>query len=170
LIPFLPGGGRAVLLFVLEMGLAVLAAVFALGLHATSADRFEALTLVAVFYAYLFVYLGLPSAVANRVQLSAKGRMGVRGITLVFMVVTILGPSLLGLMFGIQKWLELEHALNPVWVLSRLEGSKRHEAFPGLVVLGLFFLLTWALNLRRMVSGAREVLAASRAAAARLQR
>jgi len=163
--PFLPGGGLGVLLFLLQAVLALVSTYLALGAGPVSAgDVRESLGLVAALYGYAFVYLALPAGLASfRVQ-SLRGRALVRAWTLVSIPVLLLGPALVGLLFGIVPWMEMKHPFNPVWVMDELTNDTVDvRAVLTLVVLALASLVTLALNVPRMRAAVNEVLAASRA-------
>jgi len=173
LVPILPGGGRAVWLFLVHFLGALLGARVALEFGATKpGDALEASAMVAAFYGYAFVYLALPTGIASFVVRSERARVFVRVTTLVLFPVAILGPALVGLLLGIEDWMKLRHPLNPIWVMDELEGSARDQAGLTLALSGLMLgvLLTLALNAKRMLAGVGEVLAASRARRAREQR
>jgi hypothetical protein len=168
-IPFLPGGGRGVCLFLVHYLCALFGGVLALGAGTTKpGDVLEVAGMVSVFYAYAFVFLALPAAVASARVRSDRGRMIARVAIVVLVPLVILGPALLGLLFGIHDWMELEHPFNPVWIMERLErSSERSVVDLALAGLLLFVLLTLAANAKRVLAGALEVLAASRARRAR---
>jgi len=167
--PFLPGGGRAVLLFLLQYLGAVLGGLIALQFGTSSTGAAEVVAMVSVYYAYALTFLALPTGIASLFVRSQRGRIVTRIATLVLVPVTILGPALMGLLFGIDDWMELRHPLNPVWTMDHLTRSSLPEGVVvGLVLLSLGVTLTLAVNARRVRAGVLEVLAASRARRERL--
>ena len=164
-IPFLPGGGRGILLFFVHFLLALTCGVLALQTGARRDGFLEVVGMLSVFYAYLFVFLGLPSAVGRRLGNSDRARMLTRIATLVLVALTILGPGIAGLVLGIPSWMGLRHPFNPVWVMEQLErsGSTPSEVEFALVGLTIGILLTLALNAARIAGGASEVVDASTA-------
>lgn len=163
--PFLPGGGRGMLLLAVHALLALLGARIALAFNSvTPAQTREALAEVLVVYGYAWVLLGFPAWFARFVR-TPRGRFHLRLVCLFVTPFVILLPALLGLFFGLKKWMEFEHPLNPAWVLIDLADSPDLEASTvgALALLAIGSLLTLALNARRMGAGLREVLTASRA-------
>ncbi|MSR62520.1 MAG: hypothetical protein EXS08_08750 [Planctomycetes bacterium] len=162
--PFLPGGGLAVLLFLLQAVLALLVTRLALATGPVSEeDVREGLSEVAVAYGYAFVYLALPSGLASFRVKTLRGRALVRMGTLVSIPILLLGPALLGLLLGIKSWMDMKHPFNPAWVMEQLtQDMPSDEALITLLGLGLAALVTLALNYPRMRAGVLEVLAASR--------
>ena len=163
-IPFLPGDGRGVFLFLVHFVCALLGGVLALRFGATSGGFLEVVGMVSVFYAYTFVFLALPAAVASAFGVSARARLITRITIVVLVPLVTLGPALAGLLFGSRDWMELRHPLNPVWIMQKLmRPDKPFGVVIGLSGLALGVLLTFGLNAKRMTSGVIEVLAASRA-------
>jgi len=163
--PFLPGGGNAVWLVLVHGGCALLATWLGLGLSATTElqDR-QALTIVGMVYGYPLLFLGIPAAFTGFVR-TPGGRTRLRLACFFSLPLAVLAPGLLGLLSGNHRWMELEHPLNPAWVLSRFgtAGSPRDGAWLGLTLLLLGVLVALVLNVPRMVAGLEGVLAASRA-------
>jgi len=154
--PFLPGGARGLLLFL------VLAAVVMGGAEAISASRSAMRSLphgpILGALCYAFLYLSIPSLLGRRAAHTAKGRTIARLGVPVLVTVPILVPTLVGFFVGNRRWIEFEHIGFPIWTLERLD---RGDEGP-LVFLGSAALLLAALNLPRLVAGVREVLEASR--------
>lgn len=163
-IPFLPGGGRGMLLFLVHFLCALVGGLLTL-LSGTKHDgAAEVAGMVSVYYGYAFVLLGLPAGIASFFVRSERARWLTRVAIFVTVPVVILGPALAGLLLGIDSWMEMEHPFNPIWVMERLERKgDRVEVLFALAGLSTFSLITLAFNQRRMRAGAAEVLAASRA-------
>jgi hypothetical protein len=163
-IPFLPGGGRGMLLFLVHFVCALLGGLLTLISGTKHNGASEVVGMVSVYYGYAFVFLGLPAGIASFFVRSERARWRARVVIFLLVPVAILGPALLGLLFDIDPWMELEHPLNPVWVMDKLAGSSdRFAVVLALMGLSIGSLITLAFNLRRMRLGALEVLAASRA-------
>lgn len=163
-IPFLPGGGRGVFLFLVHFAGALLGGVLALRFGSTSGGFLEVVGMVSVFYAYAFMFLALPAAIASAFRASDRARLITRITIVVLVPLVILGPALAGLLFGNRDWMQLRHPLNPVWIMDKLLSSDRpFGVVIGLFVLALGVLAALGLNAKRMLSGVLEVLSASRA-------
>jgi hypothetical protein len=160
----MPGGGLGVLLFLLQAVLALLVTRLALAAGSVSdEDVLEGLGEVAVAYGYAFVYLALPSGLASFRAKTLRARALVRVWILVSIPILLLGPALVGLLLGLQPWMEMEHPFNPAWVMEMLtHDTLLRDALITLVLLGLASLVTLALNYPRMRVGVLEVMAASR--------
>jgi hypothetical protein len=167
--PFLPGGGRGVLLLLVHFACAILGAQAALIVDSAPPSAVqETLGVVAVFYGYVLVFIGLPAALGGRVVRTAAGRMRLRVAILIGVPLVIVLPAVLGLLFDVRAWTELEHPLNPIWVMVEMERSSAGGTAFLMAILGVFVaaLVTLAANAPRVFDGVREVLAASAAARA----
>jgi hypothetical protein len=163
-IPFLPGGGRGVFLFLVHLLCALLGGVLALQTGMKAGGTAEVVGMVSVFYAYAFVFLALPAGIASLFTVSDRARLVTRITVVVLVPLVILLPALAGLLLGIHDWMEMRHPLNPVWIMDKLTGSdKPLGVVVGLGGLMLGVVLTFLLNVKRVLYGVREVLAASRA-------
>lgn len=165
-IPFLPGGGRGVILYLVHFVCALTGALFALTFGAPTPDDYaESATLVTMFYAYGLVFLALPAGVASFFVRADRARRLTRIVIFLLPWMLTFGPAVVGLLLGIHSWMELEHPLNPAWVMDMVEGSARKDGVGiALSLLTLGATLAFVLNARRMRAGAYEVLDASRAA------
>jgi hypothetical protein len=163
-LPFLPGGARGLVLFALHFVCALVLGVLALATGTKHGGEIEVVGIVTTFYGYLFVFLGLPTGIASLRVGTARTRMVTRIVTLCGIPFLILAPALVGLLFGLRSWMELEHPLNPVWVMDRIDSTRNKELIAVVFIgLGLCAGLTLLINRRRLIHAVREVLAASRA-------
>ncbi|TDJ76775.1 MAG: hypothetical protein E2O39_02750 [Planctomycetota bacterium] len=160
--PWLPGGGRGMLLFLLHTG-GILA--FCFLAHASlkgSSERMltSGVPAVLALAVYAIVYLGLPSAIqapfTDRPKARVIARVSIPGLLLVFLLV----PALLGFFVGNYNLVNMRHVGNPEFLMERTWNSI--HAHPGIwrLLAGLAT-LTIALNLYRMGRGIREVSQAS---------
>jgi hypothetical protein len=153
-----------VFLMLVHFACALLGGVLALRFGSSSGGFLEVVGMVSVFYAYALLFLALPVGVAAFFGAGDRARFRLRIWTVVIGVVVLLGPSLLGLLFGITDWMEMRHPLNPVWTMDHLMRSSQPEGVTiGLIVLTIGVTTALVLNTKRMWSGVSEVLAASRA-------
>ena len=161
--PFLPGGGRGFLLFLLHAAICI-AFVSALSLLRGGAGthRFTAGNLVlcvTTYSAFLVVYLGLPSLLFSARSRDARARILARVLIPIGALLSVFLPSLVGFLIENRDWMNLRHPFNPVWVAieSGIEGEDAlHWAVLALVVAGVVI----ALNAFRIVRGVSEAAAA----------
>jgi hypothetical protein len=158
-VPFLPGGGRGVLLFLAQATFALIGGQVALLFgHPTAGQSNEVFAVTLVLYAYLFLYVALPSGVIAWMTKSAALRTFLRVAVVIGVPVSILAPALLGIFLGNRSWMNLEHPLNPFWVLSRVASNDPFaNVVASLVLLGVACALTLLINLPRLLAGTREV-------------
>ena len=66
-------------------------------------------------------------------------------------------PALLGLLFGVRRWMELEHSGNLFWVFfsSYDRGPAGTRGYA--IVVALLFVLSGIVNLPRMLRGWAEI-------------
>lgn len=173
--PWMPGGGRGVVLHVLHVGLIVLWAVVASAEHrALSAHPLaHGLGVVLLIALLSVVYVCfLPGLLAPLCERPAR-RLVLRVLVPVIASLSILLPMFYGAMVGDRLVMQGEHVLNPFRLLDRVwhqNGMPPREALT-FVVAALVALLV---NAPRLVAAAMETLSASadneRLAAARLGR
>jgi hypothetical protein len=169
--PFLPGGGRATLLLLVHFLCALAGALLALEAGTTkSGDAAEVVRMVSVLYAFVFVYLALPAGIASYLVRTGRGRIRARVAIALLLPLAILGPGLLGLLLGIDFLMELEHPLNPAYVLQETErwGDGGGVLAP-LFALAVIASVLVVFNAKRVHGGVVEVLSASRARRERLR-
>ncbi len=167
-LPFLPGGGRGMWLYI-ATSVATLAVVFVAmffgpGGSGTS-PRSEPVLFVAVMFAYGFVTIGLFSGLGSLWASSLGRRTAIRFAGPLLVIMAVILPALLGFMLDLKSWMEFEHPFNPFWVLIRIVESRAWgtEVNSGLVLLGLAVVLTLAVNLGRLSRSIGETLRASKA-------
>lgn len=168
--PWLPGGGRGVLLFLVHAAIAIVGTQLAVTFGAVGpSDRYELFAVTASMYAYAFLYVGLPSGIASFFSPSGRLRAVLRIGVLIAVPVGILLPGLFGLFFQVP-FADFDHPLNPFAVLQRISarGSGDYGVTITYVVYALGALLTLLLNLPRMARGLREVALVRRARRASL--
>ena len=157
-IPWLPGGGRGVIFFLLHAGLLVLfylvAGLLLLkspGEEIAESGAFAFLGLVLYFTGYLLIPAGLLSGSLHRLPIRILARVGAPLLMLFLLFLPALTSFLLG---GVGN-ISMSHVGNPVLFLS--------DQWSGLdgglswMVLGAFAGLALLLNLARTVRGYREV-------------
>jgi ABC-type transport system involved in multi-copper enzyme maturation permease subunit len=172
-LPFLPGGGRGVWLYLATWAVTLVAVIlnspeWGWGAGVLYAD----LSGMRAFFAYGFVLIGLLSGIASFRIRSLKGRNGVRlAIPLLFLI-TFLGPVLLGLIFDIESWMEFEHPLNPFMLVQPTTYPTPSYVVLGRGLLVAGALLTLLINAPRLRRSVQETLRASEKnrAAARIRR
>lgn len=161
--PFLPGGGRGVLLFLVHLALI---AIWAVVLDALMRPHYgsdpwweEGWRHWVAFNAYLVVYLAGGSLLLRSRCQTTTGRIVARIVLPAVAVLSMLVPALVGFVVGNDRWAEMEHGLNPFYVLSR-SGSLRTGP---VWIAQLAAILALALSLPRLARGVGEVVAAGRA-------
>jgi len=166
-LPFLPGGGRAVWLYVITCGIGL--GMVSLGMSdrgpvglfdSNNLSRDPSLV-VAGLYAYGFVFIGLPSGIGSFGIRSLRGRNGVRLAIPIALLIAIFGPVLIGLVFEIDDWRRFDHPLNPITVLYDYSYRNSARAGVGWWLLGLITLATLCVNLPRMWTAVLDTLRAS---------
>jgi len=169
--PFLPGGGRGMIYWFVAN--AVMAAGLALawgGFAATpwtaaGLGRWSGAGLLSIAYAALFctLYLAIPTRLFARRSAEPRMRRLARVCVVLFLVASIILPTLLAFILGGRRGEAFEHPLNPFWVLHETWDGHGSSAPLLIMVAPLALLLTFAMNFGRMRAGVREVLEASRA-------
>lgn len=161
--PFLPGGGRGALLMLTHTALALAGTLLGLTLGGvTELEVRESFAIVASVYAYSWLYVALPTALASPFVHTLRGQSIVRVTVLALIPVFILGPALAGLLIGIPAWMKFAHPLNPVWAIDRFSGASDPFSASFALVCGVGSLAI-LVQTPRLWRGVREVLAASRA-------
>ncbi len=162
--PFLPGGGRGLLLF---LAVIVIAALCASGAFLLNDDPqmpiAEAARATAVAWSYAVVYLGLSSLVSKGWTSAPKGRIRARLLVLLAFIGPLFVPSVVGFFAESESLLEMKHAGNPFWMifLAADSGHRGQPASSGWIFAAAAAVLL--ANMPRMARGVREVLAASAA-------
>lgn len=165
-IPFLPGGGRGLLLTLLLWGAYWLVAPWTYFRHGGRMGTVEVDEYLGIlaFALYLFLFLGIPSAGMARRSHRLRSRNIARAMVPLLAVFAFVLPTLLLFFGGERSVAILQHPGDLPWVAWTFSEPK-HTWPPwlggwGLALAGLA-LLVLAWNLPRMWRGAREVMAAS---------
>jgi len=168
-VPFLPGGGRGMILFLLHIALLVFAC-FALNLNVMAAnDGFwdEGLLSLLAGVLYALIYIGLPSSLFSRFTDRPVMRAAVRGFIPLLALIFAFVPALFGFFIGDRGLRNMEHPGNPGRIIGRVWNGD-FMRMPGTwALIGALALLALVVNLPRMFAGVYEVGAASRKAAKR---
>ena len=151
--PFLPGGARGLLLFLIHGGMVVAGAFL---IHWTGPGvgqplRREGGLSLAVLLLYTVVYVGLPSAVLTQLTSDLRGRVVARAAILGLFLAGLFGPWILGNMLQDRELMKMSHPGNPAWLMDEVwdHPPMVHETAMIVVLLaaaGLALLL----NLRRV--------------------
>jgi hypothetical protein len=169
--PFLPGGGRGMLFWLvvnalLAGGLALLHGIFATDPWTSATfDKWwrSGLGAIGVTSMFCTTWLGIPSRLFARFSASPHVRRVARFSVLLFILLSILLPSLFLFVVGDERGHAFEHPFNPFWLIPKAWLGNSDSAVEIWLFVPLALLLVLLLNLRRIVAGVREVLAASRA-------
>jgi hypothetical protein len=163
LTPWLPGGGRAVLLLglhvLLVLGFGLLGA-----LRLRPADSSAHLGQVALVLLYASAVLLLPSGALARGMDWLWAQIVARVAILALPIAALLVPALLAFLGGAGPE-AFRHAGNPAHLPLDLLADGRIDDVRGLVVLGAAAALGLALNLSRTVRALRDLPRARRASA-----
>jgi len=158
-LPFLPGGGRGMWLYMATALMALVVVSIAM-IFGPGSPRDPQL-LVAVMFGYGFVALGLISGIASFRIRSLRGRTGVRIAIPLFLILTVVAPTFLGFLLDLGRWTRWEHPFNPFWVLYKILERQAHDVSLGLSLLALAVLMTLIVNTRRLWNSATETMEAS---------
>lgn len=162
--PFLPGGGRGMILLLLTglVGLVAAPVFFALGPPVGGSLSDEGGIALVIAFLYTLVYLGLPSGALSRATSDPRGVVLVRAAIPLLVLVAAFLPTILGFFVGDRDLMALKHPGQPLWLMDRVwNGGVSHEEGTVLDLLVALGIGTLILNLPRMVRGVNEVLAAS---------
>lgn len=162
--PFLPGGGRGVLWWLLQLGLiCVWACTFPAPLAGLRGSAFvwrewtfESCVRWSSFMAYFVVYLAGFSLLLTRLRERPHGPLAARIVLPSVAVLSMVLPILLGFLLRDRAWQDGNHPLLPFWVMWS-EGAASARAW-ALTVAALVLLA----NGPRLARSVGEVLAASR--------
>jgi ABC-type transport system involved in multi-copper enzyme maturation permease subunit len=170
-IPFLPGGGRGVLLFFLHLEL-----ILGVGCLINAVDAWRnsvAVTLwfphgrdIVAFSLYMFLYLAGPSLPFSWRASSPLVRIVARAAIPILALLSLFVPALVGFLVSEPSWVELRHPFNPFYVVDDYwsGGNDSDPVFFTVAALALGVLL---LSLPRISRSIVEVLEASRERRAR---
>lgn len=153
-IPFLPGGGRAVILFMFMIAAVVGSVVVIDEIHPGYADS----TRVASAGLYLFNIICLPGAFLAVLTKRINLRIGARGLLLLVTILVIFGPMLWGAIVQSRTLLTLRHFGNPAYIVYRADKSDDPIILLTLIIISF---VTVIANSPRIIDGCREVFIAS---------
>ena len=162
-LPFLPGGARGLVFFVL---CSVLISAWALAYDVLADGMREFIggkfLVFPALLGYGWLYLSIPSGIFSFHSDQFLSRVIARVVTLVSFAAAMLLPALVGFLFGINSWAEFEHPFNVFLSLAKLweKGAPLPGTWPLLAIGGLAGV---ALNTPRLVRAIRELLRAGRA-------
>jgi len=120
--PFLPGGGRGVLLLLLHFALIHAALGWMVAVYVgvypghSNTDVRNTHLAVLVFQIYLFVYLALPSTIVGRRLQRAGVRVATRVLIPIGALLSLFLPALAGFLLRSEAWMEMRHPLSAPWV------------------------------------------------------
>lgn len=168
-LPFLPGGSRALLWYLL--GALSICGWFLLaqGLWPDRYDTLEPLGLLAPAAAALYgwLYVGLPALLVREREDRVGVRIGIRLMGVGVAGAAFLLPSLVMFFLAPGTQQVFRHAGNPAWVIELLLRGDLERALSSLVGLAVASLLVLVLNLRRFDHAIRDTLHAQAARGAR---
>jgi hypothetical protein len=157
-LPFLPGGARGLLFFVL---CSVLIGTWAISYDVLADGDLDFTNgKVLVFPALLgygWLYLSIPTGIFSFHSDQLLSRVIARVVTVVAFVAAMLLPALIGFMFGIQSWAEFEHPFNVFLSIENLwsRGQPVSGTWPLLIIGGLAGI---GLNGPRLLRSFRELM------------
>ncbi len=163
--PFLPGGGRGVLWWLLQLAILFVWAVCVSepttastsgvwDVRAWSAATIEGW---AALMAYFLVYLAGFSLALTGLRRRSYGPLAARLILPSVAVLSMVLPILIGFLVENKRWSQGEHALMPFWVATNSGASDPRRVA---IAIAILVLVT---NAQRLVQAVQEVFQASRA-------
>lgn len=161
--PFLPGGARAVLLYVLQLALLFLGATLVTNVDRATTGRswvfgWSGMDNAVVLATYFVLYVAFGSFLASFWSRSARGRLVARIAIPLVVFASIVVPSLAMAFLGSARFGRFDNALVPFVA----EGHASDPAWRlAIVTVALLSFLALAANVPRFVRAVREVLAAS---------
>jgi hypothetical protein len=165
--PFLPGGGRGVLYYLMLIAILLLGGVVIQAVKRTSPGfvfDFNGSSRVLAFGVFYLIYVLAIPLMFSRWSASPRARLIARCATIVGASLSMLLPALFGFFVGSKQWSEMDHPLNPFYMYRQLEA---HRFGPVFVVLFGGAIVLLLANAPRMVRGLKEVGRASRERAQR---
>ena len=163
--PFLPGGGRGFLQFLLQilfvMGATIVGHILLLKPGGSLLD--EGLGGLVVFAAFAICWVGLPSALFSPYTQRPNLRMAARVSIPLFGFLLGFLPALIGFFLGDRLMANGEHVGNPFFTLERAtsERARNFTQDPYQMTVLVVTILTIASNLPRVIIGVREVVTVS---------
>jgi len=163
--PFLPGGVRGLVFYLLGSFLVALWAFLYPSLAAGKVPYNDGQVLIPfALTAYGLGIIGIPSAIFGFYSASMAVRIIARIATLVLFVAAIIVPALIGFFLGIEDWADFEHPFNVFLVIDEMWSGRRRIGGVMPVLIGTVVLCV-LLNLPRFGKAAGELLRAQRAGA-----
>lgn len=163
--PFLPGGGRGMILFVLFGVAGTL--ILRIGIGGPIAPHLTLIDPVLGWYMLIAtsaVWIAIPSVFFPAIVKTPRGLFRARLTLMLAHVGCVVLPGLIGVFLRDEDLMLSRHILNPFWAFK----SAVKDCPPGFVVLAAAgFGFAVLVNLPRMEAGLLEVLRASRARRAR---
>lgn len=161
-LPFLPGGSRALLWYLL--GAVAICGWFLIAQSLWPDPyrdlRTEVLLAPVVAALYGWVYVALPALLVREREERVGVRVGIRLMGVGAAGAALLLPSLVSFFLAPDAADPFEHAGNPAWVVELVLRNELERALPSLVGLALLSVLLFALNLRRLGHAFRDTLSA----------
>lgn len=157
-MPWLPGGARGFLYYVLNGVLLFLIAVVA---NSANGGDLRELRVLALASAYGMIFLGIPSALCSKMTKSTPGRISSLVSCIVVLLVSTVGSLLLAFLTNSFDQDAIWHIGNPFVILAKeLDGDAQHELHVILILsAGLLGML---LNVPRLLRNLKEIRWASR--------
>ncbi len=167
--PFLPSGGLGIVFFTLTAALVLVAARLIHAWHpltkSSFSDSAEMHLMLLALAGYLFIYLGLPSALFSRWTQRAGVAIAARVSIPVLAFLGMLLPAFAGLLLDSEPLREGKHLGNPLHLLEQISDKEKDAYGPGLMTLGALVLVTFLLNVPRILRAVGAVCQASKARA-----
>lgn len=176
--PWLPGGGRGVIWFILNValvigGVVIIATIWPptsplfMGFSATSGSGLEdARPFWALALIYSWLYLGVPALLFRRWSRELVFRVAARASVFLFIFVALLGPALFYFLMDQSRGDDaFEHLGNPFWMAAMLNDwdGQRSRVIGMMIPAGLAAGFLMALHAPGMIRGVTEVMRASKA-------
>ncbi|MCP3914551.1 MAG: hypothetical protein GY711_03220 [bacterium] len=162
--PYMPGGGRGVLLYGFHVVLIGLYFLFGQFIVPAPHSGFLGEGVGALIIAFLYgtVYLLLPSGLLSKYTKSVPMRITARALIPFLVLVFAFVPSIFGFFLGDERLMDLEHAGNPFLYIDDAWNADTIIFLEYWVMISVFFVLTVLLNIRRVFASIVEVVAAWR--------
>ena len=161
--PWLPGGGRGLLLTLIHLALVFCATVVGhLALKTPGQSLWdEGLPAAPAAILYALIYLGLPSALLAPFTVSPVYRAAVRVLIPFLVFVFAAVPALLGFFLEDDGLMDMEHPGNPFYLFEQCFRDRGFDYIGVWTFLAILAGLALVLNLKRIVLGVIEVQQAS---------
>lgn len=151
--PFLPGGGRGVLHYLLNGVLVLLCVGFSF-VYIPNTRSFALEGLPAATLLYFVTYLLLPTALLSRWSRDLRYRILARFLVPCLALLAFVVPTVVGFLLSDDAMLRMHHVGNPAWTVFEALDDDR----PGLLVpVAVMALVTLLLNVPRVLVSLREL-------------